>query len=157
MISIELDTSMTVRRPYLALAVPLHIKVICCNTNAMLCWVRAKGVTPAKYTTYIHIPPCSWQSGSRHLEVSAEMTDTTSDNIIAPLLPRLRLLNRPPVSEADLEVPHAFYWDSLLETQVAAVRILNAYPNANLDQPLLSRLAYVISVRIPHAWHLPSI
>lgn len=46
----------------------------------------------------------------------------------------------------DASEPHPLYWDSLLETQIAIVRIANVYPYADLDNALLSRLAYLISV-----------
>lgn len=63
------------------------------------------------------------------------------------VLPRLRLLNFPRhTTEGEEENVHPVYWDSLAETQRAIVRIVNAYPYADLNSQMVRRLAYVISV-----------
>lgn len=89
---------------------------------------------------------------SRVTVSSMEVSVSESEEIITPTLPRLRLLNSPPTSLVDVGIFHTFYQDSTRGTQTAAVRILNAFPYANLDELLLSRLASIISVRILLPW-----
>ena len=71
-----------------------------------------------------------------------------SEDAALPRFPRIRLLQSPPRGDADSPQRSRTYHDSLIETQVALLRLLNAYPYANLDDVLISRIAYVISVSV---------
>lgn len=67
---------------------------------------------------------------------------------VEEFFPLQRLLAFPPPERLELEFEDEDFLETSLESQRGLLRLVNAFPYAGLDIPILTRMALIISVSV---------